>query len=74
MCGVFVTLQRRKFTEDLVKIAPAPFEEIVVAAKGRDQAFDLVFVSMAWSLTMSIWSFNCSLFSDIRVVKFISKR
>jgi SAM-dependent methyltransferase len=35
------------FAEDQVKIVPVPFEDIDVEAKGWNQAFDLVFVSMS---------------------------
>lgn len=35
------------FTEDQVEIVPVPFEDIDVEAKGWNQAFDLVFVSMS---------------------------
>jgi SAM-dependent methyltransferase len=35
-----------RFAEDQVKIVPEPFERIDVLAKGWNQAFDLVFVSM----------------------------
>ncbi|SFM35742.1 methyltransferase, FkbM family [Paenibacillus sp. 1_12] len=35
------------FAEDQVKIVPIPFEDIDVEAKGWNQAYDLVFVSMS---------------------------
>lgn len=35
------------FAEDHVKIVPVPFEDIDVEAKGWNQAYDLVFVSMS---------------------------
>lgn len=35
------------FAEDQVKIVPVPFEDIDVEAKGWNQAYDLVFVSMS---------------------------